>query len=131
MSGFIRNLLTVLRALFSYASVAPLSRTTCSFWVSPLDTGISKLKSDKYFQLAEAAQFDYMVRTGLIGPALRLGYHFVNSAQFIRLLYPIKLFSRVKVHTQVVYADDKWVYFSHSMVVRGIQCSEVLVKMKF
>jgi hypothetical protein len=109
LAGFIRNFLTVLWALFSYASAAPLSRIASHFWVTPFDTGLSKLKSDKFFQLVEAAQFDYMVK-------------------FIK---PIQLFSRVTVQSQVLYADDKQVYFSHALFVPGQQCGEVLVKMKF
>jgi Thioesterase-like superfamily len=131
LSGFIRNLLTVLRAVFGYASVNPLSRIVSRFWVTPLDTGISKLKSDKYFQLVEAAQFDYMVRTGLIGTTLKRGTHFVNLAQMARFTRPIKLFSRVTVQTQIVYADDKLVYFSHQLMAHGQPGAEVLVKMKF
>jgi hypothetical protein len=131
LSGLIRNLLTVLLALLRYASVAPLSRVVCSFWVTPLDTGLSKLKSDQYFQLVEAAQFDYMVKTGLISATLRQGYHFVNLAQMVKFMQPIRLFNRVTVHTQIVYADDKLVYFSHQLMVQGQHCAEVLVKMKF
>jgi hypothetical protein len=109
LAGFIRNFLTVLRALLSYASASPLSRIASHFWVTPFDTGLSKLKSDKFFQLVEAAQFDYMVK-------------------FIK---PIQLFSRVTVQSQVLYADDKQVYFSHALFVHGQQCAAVLVKMKF
>jgi acyl-CoA thioesterase FadM len=131
VSGFLRNLLTVLRAVFGYASVSPLSRIASHFWVTPLDTGISKLKSDKYFQLVEAAQFDYMVRTGLIGTTLTRRTHFVNVAQMARFVRPINLFSRVTVQSQVMYADDKLVYFSHTLLVQDQPCAEVLVKMKF
>lgn len=131
MSGFIRNFLTVLRALLSYASASPLSRTASHFWVTPFDTGLSKLKSDKYFQLAEAAQFDYMVKTGLIGTTLKRSIHFVNLAQMVKFGKPIRLLSRVTVQSQVLYADDKQVYFSHTLFAQGQQCAEVLVKMKF
>ncbi len=131
MSGFWRNLLTVLLALFGYASVRPLARITSHFWVTWFDTGLSKLKSDKYFQLVEAAQFDYMVRTGLIGITLKRGYHFVNLAQMVKFSKPVALFSRVTVQSQVLYADDKQVYFSHALFAQGQPCAEVLVKMKF
>jgi acyl-CoA thioesterase FadM len=131
LAGFIRNFLTVLRALFSYASASPLSRIECHFWVTPFDTGLSKLKSDKYLQLVEAAQFDYMVKTGLIGTTLKRSIHFVNLAQMVKFSRPIRLFSRVTVQSQVLYADDKLVYFSHTLFAQGQQCAEVLVKMKF
>jgi acyl-CoA thioesterase FadM len=131
LAGFIRNFLTVLRALFSYASAAPLSRIASHFWVTPFDTGLSKLKSDKYFQLVEAAQFDYIVRTGLIGTTLKRNVHFVNLAQMVKFSRPISVFSRVTMQSQVLYADDKQVYFSHTLFAHGQQCAEVLVKMKF
>ncbi len=131
MAGFIRNLLTVLHALFSYASASPLSCIASHFWVTPFDTGLSKLKSDKYLQLVEAAQFDYMVKTGLIGTTLKNKVHFVNVAQMVKFGKPIGLFSRVTVQSQVLYADDKLVYFSHVLFARGQTCAHVLVKMKF
>jgi Thioesterase-like superfamily len=131
LAGFIRNLCTVLRALFGYASASPVSCLTSHFWVTPFDTGLSKLKSDKYLQLVEAAQFDYMVKTGLISTTLKLSYHFVNVAQIVKFGRPIALFSRVTVQSQVLYADDKLVYFSHAMFAQGQLCAEVWVKMKF
>lgn len=131
MAGFIRNFLTVLRALFSFASASPLCRISGSFWVTPFDTGLSKLKSDKYLQLVEAAQFDYMVKTGLIGTTLKRSIHFVNLAQMVKFSRPISLFSRVTVQSHVLYADDKQVYFSHILFAHGQQCAEVWVKMKF
>jgi acyl-CoA thioesterase FadM len=131
LAGFIRNFFTVLYALLSYASASPLSRIASHFWVTPFDTGLSKLKSDKYFQLAEAAQFDYMVKTGLIGHTFKHSIHFVNLAQMVKFSQPITLFSRVTVQSQVLYADDKQVYFSHALFAQGKQCAQVLVKMKF
>lgn len=115
----------------SYASASPLSRIASHFWVTPFDTGLSKLKSDKYFQLVEAAQFDYMVKTGLIGTTLKRNLHFVNLAQMVKFGRPIALFSRVTVQSQVMYADDKLVYFSHTLFAQGHPCAEVWVKMKF
>jgi acyl-CoA thioesterase FadM len=131
LAGFLRNLLTVLRALSSYASASPLSRIASHFWVTPFDTGLSTLKSDKYFQLVEAAQFDFMVKTGLIGTTLKRNLHFVNLAQMVKFGRPIALFSRVTVQSQVMYADDKLVYFSHTLFAQGHPCAEVWVKMKF
>jgi Thioesterase-like superfamily len=119
LAGFIRNLLTVLLALFSYASASPLSCISSHFWVTPFDTGLSKLKSDKYFQLVEAAQFDFMVKTGLIGTTLKRNLHFVNLAQMVKFGRPIALFSRVTVRSQVLYADEKQVYFSHTLFAQG------------
>ncbi|MES2073041.1 MAG: thioesterase family protein [Pseudomonadota bacterium] len=131
MSGILRNLFSILRALFRYASADSGARLTSGFWISPLDTGIFTLKSDKYFQLAEAAQLDFLIRTGLITTLLRQGYGFVNASQLVKFMQPIRLFSRVRVETEIIFADDKCAYFSHAFYVGPARQAEVLVKMKF
>ncbi|MDP1739820.1 thioesterase family protein [Polaromonas sp.] len=131
MSGLFRNFLTIVWALWRYNSVSPQSRTSAWFFVTPFDTGIATLKSDKYLQLAESAQVDYMLQTGLIKKTLGSGYNFVNAAQMVKFIKPIRLFKRVRVETQVVFADSKCVWFSHRFFVGETRHAEVLVKMKF
>lgn len=131
MAGLLRNLLVILRALFSYRSATPLSATRVDFWVTPLDTGITTLKSDRYFQMAESAQVDYVIRTGLIRDMLAGGYSFVNLSQWSRFLKPVRLFSRITVVTRVLYADDKCAWFHHSFQAGQAIHAEVFVKMKF
>jgi acyl-CoA thioesterase FadM len=131
MSALVRNLLTALLALWRYGRTAPLATVVCRFWVTPWDVGLSKLKSDRVLQMAEAAQLDYMVQTGLLGTALKRGYAFVNAAQMLRFMQPVGLFSRVTVHTRVMFADAKWVYFEHTLHAHGTACAQVWVKMKF
>jgi len=131
MSGLLRNLLTLIQAVFASGRPDPWSRVSCYFWVSPFDCGTSVLKSDKYLQLAEAAQLDFLVKTGLIGRMVRQGCRFVNAAQLVRFMKPIAMFKRVRVDTAVVYADERCAYFSHALFVRAQLHGEVLVKMKF
>lgn len=130
MSGIIRNLLTFLLALFA-ARTDSRSRVTSHFWVTPLDSGTRVLKSDKYLQLAEAAQLDFLVKTRLLGKLLRGGLHFINASQLVKFARPIGVFRQVRVETVIIYADAKCAYFSHAMFVGGQQHGEVLVKMKF
>ena len=131
MSGSLRNLLTVLWALWHYQSAAPQSRTVARFFVTPFDTGLTTLKSDKYLQLAESAQIDYLIKTGLIREMLAKGYSFVNASQLVRFVKPVRFFSRVTVDSQLVYADDKCAYFCHTFLVKQIKHAKVFVKMKF
>lgn len=131
MSEIIRNLLTLFQAFFSSARCDAQSCVNSHFWITPLDTGIRVLKSDKYLQLAEAAQLDFLVKTELIAKLLKSGYQFVNASQLVKFMKPISLFQRVRVKTEIVYADEKWVYFSHLLFVADKAHGEVLVKMKF
>lgn len=130
MSGIIRNILMLVPALCA-ARVAATSRTVCHVRVTPFDSGLRVLKSDKYLQLAEAAQLDYLAKTALLHTLLRRRVQFVNASQLIKFSRPIAMFSRVRIETELVFADDKCAYFSHSFFVGERKHSEVLVKMKF
>ncbi|MGL4316568.1 MAG: thioesterase family protein [Pseudomonas sp.] len=131
MSGLLRNILAFLIGLFGYASRAATDTVETWFWVTLFDSGIRVLKSDKYLQYAETAQLDYLLKVGRFFTVLSSGAGFVNLAQQVRFLRPIALFSRVRVETRLVYADDKCAYFRHALYVRAGLAAEVLVKMKF
>jgi acyl-CoA thioesterase FadM len=131
VSGLIRNLLTIIWTLLDRRRFDPQSRIRCHFFVTPFDCGTSVLKSDKYLQLAESAQLDFLIKTQLIGKLLRSGIRFVNASQLVKFMRPIAMFSRVRIETSIIYADDKCAYFSHALFMQNQQHGEVLVKMKF
>ncbi|HTE40983.1 MAG TPA: thioesterase family protein [Steroidobacteraceae bacterium] len=131
MSGIVRNLIAIVIAYFARGQFDARSRVDSSYWVTPFDSGISVLKSDKYLQLAEAAQLDFLIKTKLLKRLTSGGIAFVNASQFVRFGKPIRIFDRVRVETQIAYSDDKCAYFSHFLFVGELQHAEVLVKMKF
>ena len=89
------------------------------------------MKSDKYLQFAESAQVDYLVKTRLLRILLRDGLRFVNASQLVKFSRPVGIFKRVRIETAIVFADNKYTYFSHEMFVGDDKHAEVLVKMKF
>jgi hypothetical protein len=123
-------LLTLVLAIFARGHASARSILSCHFLVTPFDCGTSVLKSDKYLQLAESAQLDYLVKTRLAGTLLRRGIRVVNLSQFVRFQRPIRVFDRVRVETSVIHADAKCIHFSHSLYRRDEKCAEVFVKMK-
>lgn len=139
MSGLIRNFLTVILALFAYRIVRCRAtagdRVTSYFWITPWDTGIRTLKSDKYFQLAESAQLDFVIKTALLRPMLSSGTAFVNVSQLASFMKPMHIFQRVRVETRIMHADEKCAYFSHTFYAGDAlhvePHAELLVKMKF
>ncbi|OGB26612.1 MAG: hypothetical protein A3I66_03440 [Burkholderiales bacterium RIFCSPLOWO2_02_FULL_57_36] len=104
---------------------------TVKFRITPLDTGLSKLKSDKYLHLAESAQIDFFIQAKLMGIFLRRGYGFVNVSQLVKFSKPVKVFSRVAVTSQIIYWDARFAYFEHLFLIRGERHACVLVKTKF
>lgn len=117
--------------LFRYGSMTAGEVAMTNFWVTPFDVGLRVLKSDKYLQFAETAQIDYLMRVGVFFSVLRSGTSFVNVAQLVKFSRPVAIFSRVRVETRVIYADERCAYFSHSVHAAGSKAAEVLVKMKF
>jgi acyl-CoA thioesterase FadM len=131
MSGIIRNLMTLIFALLNSNRPDAQSKVDCYFRITPFDCGINVLKSDKYFQLAEAAQLDFLVKTKLFKKLHAEGISFVNASQMVKFMKPISVFKRVRVETRIAFADDKFSYFSHRIFVGDNKFGEVLVKMKF
>lgn len=131
MSGFWRNLLTLLTAWFKPDLLILQAGCSCTFWITPFDVGIRTLKSEKYLQLAESAQLDFGVRSGLLARMRKAGCAMVNVEQLIQFAQPIKLFDRVSMQTSIVFADAKFVYFQHLYSVKGQACATVTVKAKF
>lgn len=131
MSGFWRNFLTLLIALFKRDSAILRTGCSCVFWVTPFDVGIRTLKSDKYLQLAESAQLDFGVRSGLLKRMRKAGCAMVNVEQQVQFHKPIHLFDNVCVKTNIVFADAKFVHFQHTYFVKGQACATVFVKAKF
>lgn len=130
MSGLLRNIIALLLGLSAYGSKKIESVTDLKFWVTPFDSGFRVLKSDKYLQFAESAQIDYLVKVGKIFKIIHAGASFVNVAQLVKFVRPVSIFSRIRVETQVIYADEKCAYFSHTVYTRDGKAAEVLVKMK-
>ena len=131
VSGLLRNLIAFLIGLFFYGRKAVQDVTEVRFLITPLDTGLRRLKSDKYLQLAETAQVDYLLQTGRFFSVLHARASFVNVAQLVRFVRPVPVFSRVRVATRLLHADDKCAYFCHTLHSQGHVAAEVLVKMKF
>ncbi|MFZ6656913.1 thioesterase family protein [Undibacterium sp. TJN19] len=131
MSGLFRNIFTLIIALLSRRETDIRKGIVSHYWITPFDTGIRSLKSDQYFQLAEAAQLDFLVKTSLLARLLREGTGFVNVSQLAKFMKPVGMFQRVRVGTRIIYANEKCAYFAHAVFVHSTPCAEILVKMKF
>lgn len=132
MSGLFRNLLTFLFAwLLASRSSSPWAPLRCRFLVTPLECGTRVLKSDKYLQLVEAAQVDFLIRNRLFGRLFRNGWSFINVSILVRYMKPVAMFRRVCIESSVVFADERCAYLSHVFMMDGKVHGQVLVKMKF
>ncbi|RZI74190.1 MAG: hypothetical protein EOP13_09455 [Pseudomonas sp.] len=131
MAGLLRNIIAFILGLPAYGRLAPNGTTTARFLVTPFDVGMKVLKSDKYLQLVEPAQLDYLLQVGRLFGILRSGARFVNVGQTVRFFRPIRVFSMVRIETRIAYADEKCAFFASTLYVHGERAAEVLVKMKY
>lgn len=125
-----RLLLTVGQALLARRQPPDLV-IACRFRVMPWDVGIATLKSDRYFSVADSAQFDFAIRVGLLRPLLGEGVRWVTLAQACSFQRPLRLLQAYAVHTRVVCVDPRHAYLSHRFESAGHVHAEVLVKIKF
>ncbi|RRS05640.1 hypothetical protein EIP75_05470 [Aquabacterium soli] len=131
MAGLFRNIIAFMLGLLAHGRRAPGDTTSARFLVTPFDVGLRILKSDKYLQLVEPAQMDYLLQVGRLFGILQGGARFVNIGQTVRFFRPIPVFSVVRIDTRIVYADDRCAFFASTLHVKGERAAEVLVKMKF
>ena len=125
-----RLLLTVANALLSPR--CGVGATVVShFRVLPSDVGLATFKSDRYFTAADAAQFDFAIRIGLLRPFLREGVRWVNLAQAGLFRRPLRLGQPFRVSTRVVCVDTRHMYIAHVFESAGEVHAELLVKLKF
>lgn len=113
------------------ARLPPDATVACGFRVMPWDVGIATFRSDRYFSVADVAQFDFAVRIGLARPFVAEGVRWVTLAQACSFRRPLRLFQAYEVHTRMVCADARHAYFSHAFMAAGQLHAEVLVKAKF
>lgn len=94
------------------------------------------LKKDALSPAGFEQMIAYTTQLNTPGPALAKldGVHALTDITGFGLagfLRPIRLFQRVRVETTIVFADQRFAYFSHVFFVDEVQHGEVLVRMKF
>lgn len=125
-----RLMLTIGRALLTRHHLLS-DAVSCQFRVMPWDVGISTLKSDRYFAVAEAAQFDFIIRGGLLGDFWREDIRWVNVSQACRFVRPLRLFQAYTVLTRILCVDARHTYLAHTFESGGQVHAELFVKVKF
>ena len=116
----------------AFAPRLPASGTfECRFRVMPWEVGTRILNSERYYAVAEAAQVDLVMRTGLMFRMVREGVHWANVAQVARFRAPLKLLQSFTVVTQIECADTKHAYLAHRFVSPEGEHALVGVKAKF
>ncbi|NCN27957.1 acyl-CoA thioesterase [bacterium] len=124
----LRISLQIVCSLLSRKRISPLEPLELSLRVWPGDVDLRFVNQSVYFFYLELARWDLIYRSKLGRTMRELECIPVVAAQSIRILKPIKRFSKVCIETQFSHWDDKWVYIEHKMHCKGKLVARALVK---
>ncbi len=114
-----RTLLSIIKSLFGKKTCRLQDPFVLSFRVWPTDLGGLVMNNARYFTLMEACEFDTAVRTGLVLFFLQKKWRATMRSQFIVFKRPLKCFQKFDVKSQIIYWDEKWLYYEHLFLRKG------------
>ncbi len=100
-----------------------------SFYCMPWDLDMFlEMNNGRIITLYDLGRFNLAIRTGL-GKILRQKrWGLVVAGNSIRYRRRIRVFEKVTMRTQVSYYDERWVYLTQSMWVKGQPASSALIR---
>jgi hypothetical protein len=84
----------------------------------------------KYPVAMEACRWAYLIRAGLMGPAIRERWSIVVASQNIIFFRPLRLFQRYTVDCRLIHGGDGWLYFEQKIRTRGRLAATGLFRMR-
>ncbi len=122
--------------LISSLTKASLSKTTdfssvteTAFFCMPWDLDIFlEMNNGRVLTLYDLGRFNLSVRTGFSKVLKKNRWGLVVAGSTIRYRKRVRIFDRVTMRTQVAGTDEKWIYVSQSMWVKGQAASSVLLR---
>ncbi len=87
-----------------------------------------EMNNGRVLTVYDIGRTDFIIRTGLARQLLKNRWGMVVAGSTIQYRKRIRLFDKVKIKTQLVGMDERWLYLEHSMWVKGKPCSSVLLR---
>lgn len=128
MTGLFRLLRVVLTAR-GRGAIAALDECVLTFRVMPADLDVNlHMNNGRYLQLMDLGRFDYIIRAGLLGQIRRRRWMPLVGSETIRFRRSLAPFRKYRLHTRLVYWDDKWFFFEQRFMARGELIAAAMVK---
>jgi acyl-CoA thioesterase FadM len=127
MGRWLRILIIIIRARFR-KKTSPDEEISLNFRVRIADVDLSIMSNTAILAITELGRWDYAVRTGFLKYARKNKLYLPLasiSAQFRR---PLKRFQKFQLRTQLIYWDEKWIYFIHRIVRKEKTIAVALAK---
>lgn len=128
MYPVIRTIKTLIRAKKSPA-LGLTSISSMQFYCRPWDLDMfMEMNNGRILTLYDLGRLDLAVRTGLMAQLQSRNWGLVVAGSTVRYRKRVRMFDKVTMRTQVTGMDEKWIYISQSMWVKGQPCSSVLLR---
>lgn len=103
---------------------------TTSFMCMPWDIDpFMEMNNGKILTLYDLGRFAVADRIGLTAILKSRQWGMVVAGSTVMYRKRIRMFDRVTMHTQVTSYDDRWIYITQSMWLKGEPASSVLLRM--
>lgn len=99
------------------------------FYCRPWDIDMfQELNNGRALTLFDLGRFDLATRTPLMKLLKANNWGLVVAGSTVRYRKRIRMFDKIEMHTKMIGFDDRWVYLSQSMWVKGEPCSSALLR---
>lgn len=131
MNMYLRLLVLMISArLRPRLSLWDSARTTFRVNLADLDP-LMHMNNGRYLSLLDLGRTDLMLRSGFWPVISERGWYPVVAGQTITYYRSLKLFERFEVHTEVMGADERWIYMHQRFVRRGDLVADAVVRARF
>ncbi|MCJ2376091.1 thioesterase family protein [Vibrio sp. ZSDZ34] len=104
-------------------------KSDISFRCHPWDLDIfNEMNNGRVLTLYDLGRTELGIRCGLMKILAKKRWALVVAGSSVRYRKRVHMFHKVKMYTQCVGWDDKWLYVEQSMWVDGQPCSSVLIR---
>ena len=100
-------------------SLGLLDESVLDLQVLPNDVDVSKISNDRFFALMDLGRMDIAFRGGLLRAMFKNKWIPVATLNTIRYRYPLKVFQKYQLKTQIIWWDDKTGYFRQIFERKG------------
>jgi acyl-CoA thioesterase FadM len=91
-----------------------LDESVLELRVLPNDVDVLKITNDRYLALMDLGRIDFVVRAGLVKAATRRKWVPLSTFVCIRFRYPLRMFEKYLLRTQIIYWDNDTFYFQQA-----------------
>ncbi len=87
-----------------------------------------ELNNGRALTLYDLGRFDLAIRTPLMKALKANQWGLVVAGSTVRYRKRIRMFDKIEMRTQMVGFDERWIYLTQSMWVKGEPCSSLLIR---